>query len=339
MSEAAMTTSFVSRKRRALLVQLAGCTAMVLAGLAHAESNAYPHKPITIVVGYPAGGDTDVIARVIGEKLATRLGQPVVVDNRTGANGTIASNMVSKAARDGYTLLLAPNTVAITPHVLLASKSAQLNPSSDLTPIIQLASQSLFVAVGTDTGISNMKELVSAVKGGKINSYASPGYGSPMHVLAELVDKSAGIKLMQIPYRGSVPAVADMVAGQVPMMYTSLGPVLPFIETGKLKILAVADPRRSAFQPQIPTLQEAGFPNADVGAWQALMGPKNMPAAIVKLLNENVNEILKMPDVVARMKTITLQPEGGTPEKMRQLAQDDYARYGKLVKEFNIKAE
>ena len=334
-----MNISIFVSKRRSIKVLLSSLALASLSGHALAQTVAFPNKPITIVVGYPAGGDTDVIARVIGEKLAARVGQPVVVDNRTGANGTIASNMVARAAPDGYTLLLAPNTVSITPHVLQASKTAQINPSSDLTPIIQLASQSLFVVVGSSTGIKTMKELVVAVKAGKISSYASPGYGSPMHVLAELVDKSAGIKLMQVPYRGSVPAVADMVAGQVPMMYTSLGPVLPFIETGKLTVLAVADTKRSAFSPNTPTLPETGYPNAEIGAWQALMGPKNMPASLVHLLNQHVNEIIKMPDVASRMKSITLQPEGGTPEKMKALAQEDYLRYGKLVKEFNIRAE
>ena len=327
----------VSRGRRAAAALLAGLALCGAAGLTQAAS--YPARPITIVVGYPAGGDTDVIARIIGEKLSTRLGQPVVVDNRTGANGTIASSAVAKAAPDGYTLLLAPNTVAITPHVLQNSRSARLDPANDLTPIIQLASQSLFVVASADTGVKTMKELVAAVKAEKIRSYASPGYGSPMHVLAELVDKSAGIKLMQVPYRGSVPAVADMVAGQVPMMYSSLGPVLPFVENGKLVVLAVADPQRSAFLPQVPTLTEAGYPNADVGAWQALMGPKNMPPALVTLLNQQVNEVLKMPDVAARMKGISLQPEGGTPERMKKLAHDDYLRYGRLVKEFGIRAE
>jgi len=324
---------------RRCMLALCGTAASLLVYPASAQAPTYPAKPITIVVGYPAGGDTDVIARVIGEKLSVRLGQPVVVDNRTGAGGTIASSMVSKAAPDGYTLLLAPNTVAITPHVLQASKTAQIDPASDLTPIIQLASQSLFVVAAADTGVKTMKDLVASVKAGKIRSYASPGYGSPMHVLAELVDKSAGIKITQVPYRGSVPAVADMVAGQVPMMYSSLGPVLPFVENGKLVVLAVADPARSAFLPDVPTLAEAGYPNADVGAWQALMGPKDMPPALVALLNRHVNEVLRMPDVAARMKKISLQPEGGSPEKMKKLAQEDYLRYGRLVKEFGIRAE
>lgn len=334
----------IAMNRRSLCQHLLACAAAPLAAIApltaFAQGTAgYPARPITLVVGYPAGGDSDVLARFLGEKLSARLGQPVVVDNRTGAAGTIAVNYVSKAPPDGYTLLLAPNTLAITPHVLQTSRTAQVDPATDLTPIIQLASQSLFVVVASDTGVKAMKELLASVKAGRIRSYASPGYGSPMHILAELVDKSAGVKITQVPYRGSMPAIADMVAGQVPMMYTSLGPVAPYIDSGKLTVLAVADAQRSPFLPQVPTLAEAGVPHAEIGAWQALLGPKGLPPALVALLNQHFNEIIRMPDVVARMKSISLQPEGGPPDRMKKLAEDDYLRYGRLVKEFGIRAE
>lgn len=328
--------------RRSIFQKTLSFTAVALAlgaGAAFAQTPAFPAKTITIVVGFPAGGDTDVIARVIADKLSARLGQPVVVDNRTGAAGTLATHAVSRATPDGYTLLVAPNTATITPHVLSTSKTAQVDPSEELTPVIQLASQSLFVVAATSTGAKSMKELVGQVKAGKIQSYASPGYGSPMHVLAELVDRSAGIKITQVPYRGSVPAVVDMVAGQVPMMYSSLGPVAPFVQSGKLTVLAVADPKRSPFMPDVPTLSEAGYPNADIGAWQALFGPKSLPPELVELLNRHVNEILKMPDVTARMKTLSLQPEGGTAQHMHKVAKSDYVRYATLIKEFNIRAE
>jgi len=299
---------------------------------------AYPSKPITIVVSFPAGGDTDVLARLLADKLSTRLGQPVLVDNRTGAGGTIGTAYVSKARPDGYTLLLAPNTVGITPHVI-DGPTAQVHPSQDLTPIIQLASQQLFVVVATSTGITSVKGLVESVKAGKIKSYASPGNGSPMHILAEVFDKAAGIKIAQIPYRGSVPAVADMIGGHVPMMFASLGPVLPHIQAGKLVALAVADPKRSPFMPQVPTLAEAGLPGVEVGAWQALMGPKDLPADIVQLLNRHCEDILRMPDVMAKMRASAMEPAGGTPAQMSGLARSDYERYGKLVKEFGIRAE
>lgn len=329
---------FTRRQALSTLAIATALTALLPAHPALAQAH-YPSKPITIVVAYPAGGDTDVLARVIGEKLTARLGQSVIVENRTGAGGTIGTSYVAKAPADGYTLLLAPNTVTISPHVLKPGAGAQYDVQNDLTPIVHLGNQSLFVVASTASGVSNIKELVASVKAGKIQSYASPGNGSPMHILGELFDKSAGVKIAQVPYRGSVPAVADMVGGHVPMMYTTLGPVEPFIKNGKLVPLAVASPQRSPFLPQVPTLAEQGFQNADVGAWQALMGPKGMSPELVKLLNGHVNEILKMPDVATRMHALALTPVGGDAAAMGKLVASDYARYGKIVKEFGIQAE
>jgi tripartite-type tricarboxylate transporter receptor subunit TctC len=299
---------------------------------------AYPNKPITIVVAYPAGGDTDVLARLFGQKLSERLGQPVVVDNRTGAGGTIGAAYVGKAAPDGYTLLLAPNTFAISPHVLKEGAGAPYDPLG-FTPIIQLAAQSLFVIVNSSTGLKNMKELVAAVKAGKITSYASPGNGTPMHILAELFDSAAGIKITQVPYRGSVPAVADMIGGHVQMMYGTLGPAAQHIASGKMSVIAVADPQRSPFMPNVPTLQEQGFKDADVGAWQALLGPKGMPADVVKLLNTHCNEIMKMPEVTARMTAMSASPVGGDADRLGRLISADFTRYGRVVKQFGIQAD
>lgn len=311
--------------------------ALALPSLAQAQS--FPNKPITIVVGYPAGGDTDVLARLIAEKLGPRLGQPVVVDNRTGAAGTIGASYVSKARPDGHTLLLAPNTIAITPHVLTGSAGSSVDPTTDLSAIAQLGSQSLFVVAATATGATSVKDLVAKAKAGGIASYASPGNGSPMHILGELFNKATGAKITQIPYRGSMPAIADMVGGAVPMMYTTLGPAAPHIQSGKLIPLAVADTKRSPFLPDVPTLAEQGIAGAEVGAWQALMGPKGMPADLVRLLNQHVNEILKMPDVIARMEVIALAPAGGDAAKLAKLVATDHVRYGKLVSEFGIKAD
>ena len=334
-----MTMKSFTTRRRSLAALFACATLAGAALLDEAHADAYPTKPITIVVAYPAGGDTDVLARLIADKLGTRLGQPVVVDNRTGAAGTIGTAYVSKARADGYTLLLAPNTIAITPHVLKGVSGASVDPATDLTSIAQLGTQSLFVVAASATGVTSVKDLVAKVREGKITTYASPGNGSPMHILGELFDRSAGVKITQVPYRGSMPAVADMVGGQVPMMYSTLGPVAPHIKTGRLVPLAVADSKRSPFLPDVPTLAEQGYKGAEVGAWQALMGPKGMPADLVQLLNRHVNEILKMPDVIARMETIALTPTGGDPASLAKLVAGDYARYGKLVSEFGIKAE
>lgn len=334
-----MPSSVVSRTRRSALAQMLGCSVWALTGLAGvAQAQSYPSKPITIVVAYPAGGDTDILARILAEKLTARLGQPVVVENRTGSSGVIGATFVSRSQPDGHTLLLAPNTIAITPHVLQSS-SAKLNAAQDLTPITQLASQSLFVVVEKSTGISSIKELIAANKAGKVSTYASPGAGSPMHVLAELFDKATGTKIQQVPYRGSAPAIADLVGKHVPLMYSTLGPMEQHLKAGNLLALAVADPVRSPFLPQVPSLTELGYPSVQVGAWQALFGPKNMAPAVVALLNQHCNEILKMPDIADRMTSMSIQVKGSTPAQMQALAQSDYDKYARLTKEFNIRAD
>jgi tripartite-type tricarboxylate transporter receptor subunit TctC len=324
--------------RRLALAAVASAALALSASPASAQA-PYPSKPITIVVAYPAGGDTDVLGRIMAEKLSARLGQPVVVENRTGAAGTIGTSYVAKSAPDGYTLLLAPNTVSIATLVLKPGAGAMYDPVNDLTPIIELGTQSLFVVATTASGVNSVKELVASAKAGKIQSYASPGNGSPMHILGEMFGKSADVKITQVPYRGSVPAVADMVGGHVPMMYTTLGPVAQHVTSGKLVVLGVADPQRSPFQPNVPTLTEQGFKDADVGAWQALMGPKGMSPELVKLLNMHANEILKMPDVQARLTGLAVVPVGGEPAKLAKLVADDHVRYGKVIKEFGIQAD
>jgi tripartite-type tricarboxylate transporter receptor subunit TctC len=303
-----------------------------------AQSGAYPARPVTIVVGYPAGGDTDVLARMFAQTLSVRLGQPVLVDNRTGAAGMIAAAWAAKAPADGYTLTLVPNTFVITPHVMQAGKGTQYDPVADFAPIINVGGVSLFMVVNAATGVTSVKDLVAAVKAKKITSYASPGVGSPMHILAELFDQAAGTRITQIPYRGSAPAVVDLLSGQVPLMYSTLGPVWQHITAGKLRPLAVADPKRSPFMPDVPTFGEEGY-EVEVGAWQGILGPEGMPAHLVKLLNAHCNEILKMPDVIAQMARLAMVPAGGTPTGFGQLVASEYARYGKIVREFNIKVE
>ena len=183
-------------------------TAALLSTAPAMAQGGYPNKPITIVVAYPAGGDTDVLARLMAEKLAARLKQTVVVENRTGAAGTIGSAYVARAAADGYTLLLAPNTVSIAPLVLKAGTGANYDVQNDLTPIAELGTQSLFVVVNKASGITRMSDLVARAKAGKVETYATPGNGSPMHIMGELFNKSASVKISQVPYRGTAPAIA-----------------------------------------------------------------------------------------------------------------------------------
>jgi tripartite-type tricarboxylate transporter receptor subunit TctC len=327
----------MNQRRRQFVTTLVALSAATVGSLAHAQ--AWPGKPVTIVVSFPPGGDTDALARVFAEKLSARIGQQVLVENRTGASGTIGNASVAKAAPDGHTLLFTPNTISTATLVLKAGTGASYDVLNDFTPIIQVGTQSLFVVVNTATGVNNMTELVAAAKAGKVTNYASPGSGSPMHILGELFNKSAGVKLQQVPYRGSGPAITDMVGGHIPMMYTTLGPVAQHIASGKLRNIGVADAKRSPLASDVPTLAEQGFKDAEVPAWQGFMGPKGMATALVATINGHINEILKMPDVVQRMTTLALIPLGGEPATLRNRNAADFERYGKVIKEFGIQAD
>jgi tripartite-type tricarboxylate transporter receptor subunit TctC len=327
-------------RRRLLLAALAALAVPSLALVAApAHAQAWPAKPVTIVVSFPPGGDTDALARVFAEKLSQRIGQQVIVDNRTGASGTIGNAAVAKAAPDGHTLLFTPNTITTATMVLKPGTGATYDVLNDFAPVIQVGSQSLFLVVNASTGINNLGELVAAAKAGRITQYASPGSGTPMHILGELFNRSAGIKLQQVPYRGSGPAINDMLGGHVAMMYTTLGPVAPHIASGKMRNIGVADPKRSPLAPDVPTFAEGGVKDAEVGAWQGFMAPKGTSPAIVTAINGHVNEILKMPDVRQRMTTLALVPVGGPPEVLRSRLATDYERYAKIIKELGIQAD
>ena len=323
--------------RRTIFAATAVIASLIFVGGAAAQ--AYPNKQITVVVSFPPGGDTDALARLFSEKLATRIGHPVIVENKTGASGTIGNSFVAKANPDGYTLLFTPNTMATAPLVLKPGTGAVYDPLTDFTPIILAGTQSLFVVANTGSGVTSIKDLVAAAKAGKIATYASPGSGSPMHILGEMFNKSAGIKVLQVPYRGSGPAIVDLLGGHVPFMYTTLGPVSQYIASGKLVNIGVADPQRSPLQPNVPTLAESGFKDAEVGAWQGFLGPKGMAPEVVKTLNGHLNEILKMPDVATRMTMLALLPAGGDPSAIAKVIASDNSRYGKIIKEAGILAD
>ncbi len=323
--------------RRTILAAAAALSALVMAGGAIAQ--AYPSKQINVIVSFPPGGDTDALGRLFSEKLSARVGQIVVVENKTGASGTIGNSYVAKANPDGYTLLFTPNTMATAPLVLKPGTGAVYDPLTDFTPIFLAGTQSLFVVTTAQSGVTNLKDLMAAAKGGKISSYASPGAGSPMHILGEMVNKSAGVKISPIAYRGSGPAIIDLLGGHLPMMYTTLGPVSQYLASGKLVNIGVADAQRSPLQPNVPTLAEAGIKDAEVGAWQGFVGPKGMSPEVVRVLNGHLNEIIKMPDVVTRMTALALIPAGGEPSAVTRAVADNYTRYGKIIKEAGIQAD
>jgi tripartite-type tricarboxylate transporter receptor subunit TctC len=321
---------------RRLALAAAACAGVILvAGPVAAQG--WPSKPITIVVSYPAGGDTDAMARLYAEKLSTRLGQPVIVDNKPGASGIIGNAYVAKAPADGYTLLMTPSTISIATLVLRTSPASSYDVLTDFTPIVQTATQPLFLVASTG-GPKDLKTLVASAKANPM-SYASPGSGSPMHILGEMFNKASGVKLTHVPYKGVAPAVNDVMGGHVPLTFITWGPVAPYVSGGKMVPLAVADHERSPLAPNVPTLREQGIADVEVGAWQGLMAPKGLAPEIVRTLNGHMNEILKMPDVVAKMKVFGALPAGGEPARLAKTNADDHTRFARIIKDFGIQAD
>ena len=330
------------RQDRRLFLSAAAMAALTLAagaGATMAMAAAYPSKTVTLVVAYPPGGDTDSMARLYADKLSARLKEPVIVENRPGAAGVVGTTYVGRAAPDGYTLLFTPNPFTTAPMVLKLAPSSSYDPLHGFTPVIQTGVQAVLLVANPHAGVKSVKEMIAAAKAGKSFSYASPGAGSPMHIAGELLNRAAGVKIMHVPYKGVAPAVNDVVAGHVDFAYVTLGPVAQYINTGRLIALATTDAQRSPLLPNVPTLAELGYKEAVVGAWHGVMAPKGTPPEVVSLLNAQLNEIVKMPEVADKMATFGAQPVGGSPAVLEKVNASDYERLGKVIRDMGITAE
>jgi tripartite-type tricarboxylate transporter receptor subunit TctC len=330
MKESSRTMMFLRR------TVLAAAACSLAAGAAFAQ--AWPSKPITIVNGYPAGGDSDAMARLYAEKLSAKLGQQVIVDNKPGASGTIAAVAVAKAAPDGYTLIFVPSTFAIAQLTLKPSPATAHDVLKDFTPIIRTANVPL-MAVAAPGTYKDMKAVIDAAKGGKALTYGSPGAGSPMHLLGEMLNKDAGVKITHVPYRGVAPVVTDALGGHIAVGWVTPPAVAGHLQGNKLVPLAIADKQRSKLFPNVQTLVELGYKNAEITAWHGLLGPKGMPADVAAKLNATMNEVLKMPDVVQKMQALGYEVVGGEPSALTSAIAADQERFGRVIKEFGISAE
>ncbi len=324
--------------RRKLLL-LAATAGLAVAAPGSALAQAYPSKPVTIIVSYPAGGDTDVIARAFAERLSTRFGQQFVVENKPGASGTIGNALVAKAAPDGHTILFTPSTISTALLVLKSSGTPPYDALNDFTPIFHVGTQPLYLFANTSTGIKTVKDLVEAAKAGKVKTYGSPGSGSPMHVLGEMFNRSAGIKLQQVPYRGTGPVVTDLIGGHLSFAYSTLGPMQQHVTSGKVTNIAISDAARSTLSPDVPTLSESGIKDSDIAAWVGVMGPKGMPAEVVRTLNSAMNDILKTPEIQQRLRLLGTIGTGGDPSVLARAHAGDNAKYGKVIQELKIMAD
>lgn len=317
------------------------CVAAVLAGTMVAPTASlaqdYPVKPIRMVLPFPPGGVTDLLARALAEKLAQRLGQPVIVDNRPGAGTVLSSDIVARASADGYTLLLAASSIGTAP---LLYEKVTYDAIKSFTPITQVASVVHILEVRESLPVKSVAELIAYARQhpGKLN-YGSTGTGTSTHLEAELFKNMANIDMTHIPYKGSAPALIDLVAGQTDVMVDAWGSSGPFVRSGKLRALAVTTAKRSEAVPDLPTVAESGLPGYEAMPWLGLMAPAGTPAPVVNRIYQAVAEILKEPEMRERFKGWGLDIIGNTPAEFTAFLAKDIVQWSKVIKRANIKAD
>jgi len=314
------------------------CGALVL-GSPPAAAQAYPAKPVHLIVGFPPGGGTDILARLLAQRLGDAWGQSVVVENRPGASATIAANVVAHAAPDGYTLSmgqLTPNAIAPALYGNLAYDALK-----DFTPIVLVGTSPNVLVVSPALPVRSVSELVARAKaGGKPLTYASSGPGSLQHIAAELFRSMANVPLLHVPYKGSGQAVIDVMSGQVDLNFDSIPATAQHIKSGKLRAVAVTGAARAGGGLEdVPTIAESGFPGYDLTTWWGLFAPAGTPGAVVKRIHDDTVAILKLPEVRERFATVGVEPGGGTSDEFAAYVRQEVAKYDKLVKQLDIKVE
>lgn len=302
-----------------------------------AAADAYPSKPIKWVVPFPPGGAMDTMARTLGEKLSVSMKQPVVVENRPGAGGTIGSSVVAKAAPDGHTMMIVSIGHAVNPSIY---PTLRYDAMRDFEPVSLVGIVPNLLVAHPSVKANNAKELIALAKAqpGKL-TYASAGSGTTVHLAAELFNSMAGVDIMHVPYKGSAPAVTDLMGGQVDIMFDSLSSAKPYVESGKLKALAVTTAKRSSAFPNVPTIAESGVPGYELSGWYAVFVPAKTPKPIVDRLHAELTRALKQPDVRARFALIGAEPVGSSPQELANTLKTETARWAKIVRERNIKAD
>ena len=315
-------------------LSLFACLYMVT-GLATAQT--WPTKTVTIIVPFPAGGTTDVLARAVSNKLSALIGQPVIVDNKPGAGATLGADYVSKAAPDGHTLLMGAvhHTVASNFY-----KNLRYSFEKDFAPITTVALVPNVMTVSAKSPFNNVKDVIAA---GKANpdklSYGSNGNGTAQHMIGTQFEMETGVKVLHVPYKGSAPLTTDLLGGQVDLSFDTITPVLPFIKEGKLKALAVTTAKRSSTLPNVPTLQEAGVPNLAIGTWFGLLAPAATPKPVIARLNTEIVKIIQSPEFKKQMADIGAEPVGNKPEEMAKQIKEETEKFARLVRDGKITLE
>jgi tripartite-type tricarboxylate transporter receptor subunit TctC len=303
---------------------------------ASVSAQPWPNRPLKMIVPYPAGGATDILGRLISERLGPMIGQPVIVENRAGASGNIGFDAVAKAPPDGYTLLMATANITINRAF---NDKLPYNVLTDFQPISQVVSSQNLLVTRPTLPVSNLQELIADGKAnpGKL-SYGSSGIGTPL-LCVELLKALAGISAVHVPYKGDTPAITDLMGGQIDLYCTTIVSLVPFTRTGKLKALGVTSSRRAESIPDVPTIAEAGVAGYELSSWYGVLAPAKTPRAIVDQLNAAIVKIIAMPEVQQKMIEGGSDPRSSTPDEFMARIRSDTEKFTKLVKDANIKAE
>jgi len=316
---------------RALLACLMLCVAP--AALAQGD---YPNRPVRLIVTVPPGGAADFIARLVGGKLAESLGQPVLIENRGGASGTIAADAVAKAPPDGYTLLQnSITTHGVGPHLYA---KLPYDPVKDFAPVSGLALLPLIMAVNAELPAKSVQELIAFSKTNTLN-FASSGNGGAPHMAAELFKSVTGAPITHVPYKGSGPAVADLVGGRVQIMFDAAPSLIQHVRSGKLRVLAAASPQRNRLLPEVPTFAELGYPKVAVSLWYGLLAPAGTPGAVIEKLNHAVTKALELPDIREKLAAQGAEPMPGSPQAFAAFMQEEMAKWAPVVKQAGVKLD
>ena len=301
-------------------------------------AQAYPAKPVRVIVGFPPGGGTDVVARVISAKVQEWWGQPVTVENRPGATGTIGADLVAKSSPDGYTLIMGHvNSHAIAPNLFA---KLPYDPIKDFAAVAYVGYVPNVLAVHPSVNVKSVKELVALLKAnpGKYN-YASSGNGSTQHLAGEMFKQLTGTSIVHVPYKGSGDAIKDLLAGVVAMNFDTMPPVMPHVQAGKLRGLAISTPRRLSQLPEVPTFAEEGITGFDVANWYGVMAPAGTPRDIVQKLNADINKAMQVPEVRARLEGVGTQLKEQSAAEFEVYMKAEIAKYAKLIKDTGVRIE
>jgi tripartite-type tricarboxylate transporter receptor subunit TctC len=300
-------------------------------------SQQYPSRPLKLIVPFPPAGATDIVGRIVALKLGERLGQPVVVENRPGAGGSLGSDLAAKSPADGYTILIATSS---THSIGPALQKLPYDPIRDFAPITHVANVPNVLVVSPKLPVKSVSDLIALARSqpGKLN-YASSGIGTIVHLNAELFKMIAKVDIVHVPYKGTALSIPDLANGNIAMLFDSLASALPHIKSGSVRPLALNAPRRSALLPEVPTLAEAGMPEFDLYTWFGMFAPAGTPAEIVARLQREVVAGLKAPDVLERFAAVGAEPVGSTPAEFVERIRSDAAKWGEVIRTANVKAQ